>query len=156
MKQSHDPGRFSPSPRRARKPLGWRGQGWAFFHDTARTPADSVPAFFGRRCFKWTQANPGRFPTAATRNLHRFIVLKQVLLETISWTNLTSANRVTRRLCEDARRCLTISTSASQSVARWQAYPQNIGYLKQKLVTANSTSFFGLQSVGGFRGIAAG
>jgi putative thiamine transport system substrate-binding protein len=61
----------------------WGGAKMVFFHDSARTPADSVP-HSSAELLAWAERNPGRFSYPQPPDFIGSSFLKQVLIETIA------------------------------------------------------------------------
>lgn len=134
----------------------WGGAKLVFFHDTARTPADSVPQS-SADLLKWAKANPGRFSYPQPPDFIGSSFLKQVLSEVIVDTSKLSQPVDDASFAEDAAPLFAYLDELHPNLWRGgKAYPQNYPDMKQKLADGELDIIFAFNPSEASAGIAAG
>lgn len=134
----------------------WGGAKLVFFHDTARTPADSVPQS-SADLLKWAQENPGRFSYPQPPDFIGSSFLKQVLSEVIVDKSKLSKPVDDASFAEDAAPLFAYLDALHPNLWRsGKAYPQNYPDMKQKLADGELDIIFAFNPSEASAGIAAG
>ena len=134
----------------------WGGAKMVFFHDTARTPADSVPRS-SAELLDWAERNPGRFSYPQPPDFIGSSFLKQVLLETIEDPAKLSQPVDEASFTEDAAPLFAYLDRLHPNLWRsGKAYPQNYPDMKQKLADGELDIIFAFNPSEASAGIAAG
>jgi putative thiamine transport system substrate-binding protein len=134
----------------------WGGAKMVFFHDSARTPADSVP-HSSAELLAWAERNPGRFSYPQPPDFIGSSFLKQVLIEVIADRSKLGQPVVDATVSATMQRpCLPISTSCIPNLWRsGKAYPQNYPDMKaetRRRRTRHHLRFQSFRGLGGNRG----
>ncbi|WP_417414780.1 ABC transporter substrate-binding protein [Hoeflea sp.] len=134
----------------------WGGAKMVFFHDSARTPVDSVP-HSSAELLQWTQENPGRFSYPQPPDFIGSSFLKQVLIETIADKSKLSQPVTEASFAEDAAPLFAYLDKLHPNLWRGgKAYPQNYPDMKQKLADGELDIIFAFNPSEASAGIAAG
>jgi len=134
----------------------WGGAKMVFFHDTARTPADSVPGS-SAELLDWAERNPGRFSYPQPPDFIGSSFLKQVLSETIADPAKLSQKVNAASFAEDAAPLFAYLDRLHPNLWRsGKAYPQNYPDMKQKLADGELDIIFAFNPSEASAGIAAG
>jgi putative thiamine transport system substrate-binding protein len=134
----------------------WGGAKLVFFHDTARTPADSVPQS-SADLLKWAKENPGRFSYPQPPDFIGSSFLKQVLSEVIVDKSKLSQPVDDASFAEDAAPLFAYLDELHPNLWRsGKAYPQNYPDMKQKLADGELDIIFAFNPSEASAGIAAG
>ncbi|MDF1610436.1 ABC transporter substrate-binding protein [Hoeflea sp. YIM 152468] len=134
----------------------WGGAKMVFFHDTARTPADSIP-HSSVELLEWSKDNPGRFSYPQPPDFIGSSFLKQVLIETIEDKSRLSQPVNAASFAEDAAPLFAYLDDLHPNLWRGgKAYPQNYPDMKQKLADGELDIIFAFNPSEASAGIAAG
>lgn len=134
----------------------WGGAKLVFFHDTARTPADSVPQS-SAELLKWAKENPGRFSYPQPPDFIGSSFLKQVLSEVIVDKSKLGQAVDDASFAEDAAPLFAYLDELHPNLWRsGKAYPQNYPDMKQKLADGELDIIFAFNPSEASAGIAAG
>lgn len=134
----------------------WGGAKLVFFHDTARTPADSMPQS-SAELLEWAKANPGKFSYPQPPDFIGSSFLKQVLSEVISDKSGLAQPVNTETFAEDAAPLFAYLDELHPNLWRGgKAYPQNYPDMKQKLADGELDIIFAFNPSEASAGIAAG
>ncbi|MBC7281043.1 ABC transporter substrate-binding protein [Hoeflea sp.] len=134
----------------------WGGAKMVFFHDTARTPADSVPRS-SVELLDWAERNPGRFSYPQPPDFIGSSFLKQVLIETIADRSKLGQPVDEASFAEDAAPLFAYLDRLHPNLWRGgKAYPQNYPDMKQKLADGELDIIFAFNPSEASAGIAAG
>ncbi|MDP2734462.1 MAG: ABC transporter substrate-binding protein [Hoeflea sp.] len=134
----------------------WGGAKMVFFHDTARTPSDSVPRS-SAELLAWAEKNPGRFSYPQPPDFIGSSFLKQVLAETIADGSKLSQPVNEASFAEDVAPLFAYLDQLHPNLWRGgKAYPQNYPDMKQKLADGELDIIFAFNPSEASAGIAAG
>lgn len=134
----------------------WGGAKLVFFHDSARTPADSVPQS-SAELLAWAKDNPGRFSYPQPPDFIGSSFLKQVLSEVIADKSKLSQPVDEASFDEDAAPLFAFLDALHPNLWRGgKAYPQNYPDMKQKLADGELDIIFAFNPSEASAGIAAG
>ncbi|WP_299869024.1 ABC transporter substrate-binding protein [uncultured Hoeflea sp.] len=134
----------------------WGGAKLVFFHDSARTPADSVPQS-SAELLAWAKENPGRFSYPQPPDFIGSSFLKQVLSEVIADKSKLGQPVDEASFDEDAAPLFAFLDELHPNLWRGgKAYPQNYPDMKQKLADGELDIIFAFNPSEASAGIAAG
>jgi len=134
----------------------WGGAKMVFFHDTARTPADSVP-HSSAELLDWAERNPGRFSYPQPPDFIGSSFLKQVLIETIEDPSKLGQPVNEASFTEEVAPLFAYLDRLHPNLWRGgKAYPQNYPDMKQKLADGELDIIFAFNPSEASAGIAAG
>jgi len=134
----------------------WGGAKMVYFHDTARTPSDSVPRS-SAELLAWAEKNPGRFSYPQPPDFIGSSFLKQVLAETIADGSKLSQPVNEASFAEDVAPLFAYLDQLHPNLWRGgKAYPQNYPDMKQKLADGELDIIFAFNPSEASAGIAAG
>ena len=134
----------------------WGGAKLVFFHDSARTPADSVP-HSSAELLAWAERNPGRFSYPQPPDFIGSSFLKQVLTETISDKSKLGQPVNDASFSDDVAPLFAYLDKLHPNLWRsGKAYPQNYPDMKQKLADGELDIIFAFNPSEASAGIAAG
>tara|TARA_R110002020_G_scaffold255539_7_gene469308 strand:+ start:2511 stop:3743 length:1233 start_codon:yes stop_codon:yes gene_type:complete len=134
----------------------WGGAKMVFFHDTARTPADSVP-HSAADLLAWAERNPGRFSYPQPPDFIGSSFLKQVLIETIADKSKLGQPVDAASFNDDVAPLFAYLDKLHPNLWRGgKAYPQNYPDMKQKLADGELDIIFAFNPSEASAGIAAG
>jgi putative thiamine transport system substrate-binding protein len=134
----------------------WGGAKLVFFHDSARTPAGSVP-HSSVELLAWAERNPGRFSYPQPPDFIGSSFLKQVLTETIADKSKLGLPVDDASFSDDVAPLFAYLDKLHPNLWRGgKAYPQNYPDMKQKLADGELDIIFAFNPSEASAGIAAG
>lgn len=134
----------------------WGGAKLVFFHDSARTPNDSMPDS-AAELLAWTKENPGRFSYPQPPDFVGSSFLKQVLIEVISDPAKLQKPVDDATFDQDVAPLLAYLDALKPNLWRkGEAFPQNYPDMKQKLADGELDIIFAFNPSEASAGIAAG